>query len=36
VDCIRAILSGRDDLLEHETRNAILDGLTLAADLVTD
>jgi two-component system, chemotaxis family, chemotaxis protein CheY len=36
VDCIRAILSGRNDLLEHETRNAILDGLTLAADLVTD
>jgi len=34
VDCIRAIQSGRADLLEHETRNAIFDGLNLAIDMV--
>lgn len=34
-DCLRAILSGRRDLLEHETSNSILDALAHAADLVT-
>jgi len=34
-DCLTALLSGRADLLELETSNSILDGLTHAAELVT-
>lgn len=33
-DSIHAVLSGRTDLLEHETQNLILDGLSFATDLV--
>lgn len=36
VDCMAAILSGHQDMLEHETQNAILDGLNFAADLAGD
>lgn len=36
VDCLRAVLSGREDLLAHETQNQIVDGLSLAVDLVTE
>lgn len=36
VDCMRAVLSGREDLLAHETRNLIVDGLSFAAELVSD
>ena len=32
-DCINAVFSGRDDLLEHETRNLIVDGLNLAMEV---
>ena len=36
VDCVRAVLSGRQDLLTHETRNLIVDGLGFAIDLVSE
>lgn len=36
LDCMCAVLSGRQDLLSHETRNMILDGLNLAVDLVSE
>lgn len=35
-DCLNAVLSGREDLLDHETQNLIVDGLNLAVDLVSD
>jgi hypothetical protein len=35
VDCVRAVLSGRPDLLARETRNLIVDGLGFAIDLVS-
>lgn len=36
VDCMHAVLSGREDLLVFETRNLIVDGLSFAADLVSE
>ncbi len=36
LDCLRAVLSGRPDLLDHETQNLIVDGLSFAADLVAE
>ena len=36
VDCMRAVLSGREDLLALETRNLIVDGLSFAAELVSE
>ncbi|NQU57820.1 MAG: response regulator [Rhodospirillales bacterium] len=36
VECLRAVLSGREDLLSHETQNLILDGLSFAVDLVSE
>lgn len=32
-DCIQAVLSGREDLLSHENRNLIIDGLSFATEL---
>lgn len=35
VDCVQAVLTGRSELLAHETQNLIVDGLSFAADLVS-
>ncbi len=35
VDCVQAILTGRPELLAHETQNLIVDGLSFAADLAS-
>lgn len=36
VDCMQVVLTGNEELLAHETRNLIVDGLNLAADLVSN
>lgn len=36
VECLQAVLSSRPEALGHETHNLIVDGLSLAADLVTN
>lgn len=35
-DCVQAVLSGRPELLAHETQNLIVDGLSFAVDLVSE